>query len=234
MPKPAKVIVSGLKELLDEGYLLIEQYSLYGAWDYIPKAGEPEYTPDSMREYLKQNIRPQVFINWGSMVEDFFTKNRLNYLRLKHKVLGDDARKQSKYPVAVFLRTMRVLESLQENPELLEGYISDKIQTITYPEITYKDGVIKQGTRQHRFNYDEYVLLFDLLWPRRKISNIQGDVIKEQENTSREEVFKIKGVANLTRLKDLSTGIRKSMKDKQISLRLKYPDGVFLEVIQKQ
>jgi|JI10StandDraft_1071094.scaffolds.fasta_scaffold21210_11 hypothetical protein len=224
---------AGLKSLLSEGYLLIEQYNLYGIWDNIPKSGEPAYTPQSMDQYLKQNIMPGVFKSWQTKVDDYFTRSSLNYLKLKHRVNGQDSRKQSPYPVAVFLRTMRELEAINEDDKLATSYLTNNESYSSYPEITYADGVIKQGSREHRFNYDHYQKLFDLLWDRRKVCNLQGEITKEYLPTSREEIFKIRGLGDIGRLKDTATGVRKSMKQKKISLKLKYPDDVFIEVIQK-
>ena len=224
---------AGLKSLLGEGYLLIEQYNLYGIWDNIPKSGEAEYTPQSMDQYLKQNIMPRIFKNWQAKVEDYFTSTSLNYLKLKHRVNGQDSRKQSPYPVAVFLRTMKELEAVNEDEKLAASYLTNNESYSSYPEITYTDGVIKQGTREHRFNYEHYQELFDLLWDKRRICNLQGEIIKDYSPTSREEIFKIRGLGEIGRLKDTATGVRKSMKQKKISLKLKYPDEVFIEVIQR-
>ena len=225
--------LAGLKTLLNEGYMLIEQYNLYGVWDYIPKSHEVGFTDESMREYLKQNIMPRVFKGWSDKVEDHFSKNQLNYLKLKNRVLGNDSRKYSQFPVAIFIRTMRELELMQENQNLLNSYLAPESHSTTSPEITYKDGVIQQGTRKHRFNYDHYQDLFDLLWEKRRICDLQGNVQKEYEPTSRDEIFEIKGIGDIGRLKDTATGVRKSMKEKQISLKLKYPNAVFIEVIHK-
>lgn len=224
---------AGLKSLLSEGYLLIEQYNLYGIWDNIPKSGEPGYTEKSMHQYIKQNIMPGVFNGWQAKVEDYFTYSSLNYLKLKHRVNGQDSRKQSPYPAAVFLRTMRELEAINEDDKLAASYLANSESYLSYPEITYSDGVIKQGTREHRFNYEHYQKLFDLLWDKRRICNLQGQIIKEYSPTSREEVFKIRGLGDIGRLKDTATGVRKSMKEKQISLKLRHPEAVFIEVTQK-
>lgn len=224
---------AGLRSLLSEGYLLIEQYNLYGIWDNIPKSGEPGYTEKSMHQYIKQNIMPSVFNGWQAKVEDYFTKKSLNYLKLKHRVNGQDSRKQSPYPVAVFLRTMGELEAINEDDKLATSYLTNSESYSSYPEITYADGAVKQGTREHRFNYEHYQKLFDLLWDKRRICNLQGEITKEYSPTSREEIFKIRGLSDIGRLKDTATGVRKSMKEKQISLKLRYPEAVFIEVTQK-
>lgn len=236
MSKDAATI-SLLGEILSDGYVIIDDHDLHGIWEYIPTSDEPDWTNESFAEYVRQSANAKTYHTWGQRLESAFGTSDLDFLRFKHKTTSGDKRKLSQYPAARFVRMMRELDDIVHKMDILQQYKAFVKRPSSWPEIFYKDGLVTQGDKHHRYTDSQYIELLDLLWKPRRIVSPSGKTIKNETPLTRDDIFQKTSIKTYGRLQDIMTGIRKGTKTKngEITMRVysPKPNSVFVEVCQK-
>lgn len=223
-----------LKAHLREAYTVIDERNLYTIWEYIPKGSDPDFQGNSFNEGIRQGWEPKVYVEWADKIEDLFFANNLDYLKFKRVTSSFDPRKASSQPAALFVRKVKELERILENPAVFESYKTKEKQAAAWPHVTFRDGKVTQGSRTHTFSQPIYNKLLKTLWPNRRIETPTGTVLTEGKPIPRDKLNKIVGINGHRRFIDISTGIRKAMRIKSIGLNVMYPDDVILVVKQSR
>lgn len=221
-----------IKDHLHEAYKTIEERNLYGIWDYIPKSGDLDFKGDSFNEAVRQGIGFKSYDAWADTLEDLFLAHKLDYLKFKRVTVSGDSRKTSQEPAALFMRRVKELERIFEDPDLLASYGTKEKKPATWPRVEFSEGVVKQGARSHTFTVDRYGRLISALWPNRRIVSPTGAVLVEGKSISRDELNKIADIKGHRRFVDIATGIKKAMRSKGIGLNIMYPADAILIVKQ--
>jgi len=225
--------MDALKDHLRLAHIIIEERNLHDIWEYIPKSDDPEFKNDSFEEYVRQGINFSGYTEWSDSLEEIFFQNKLDFLRFKTKTRLGDARKTNNSPAYVFLKQAKELDEIIVSPQLLESYRTSEAKQASWQVVRYKDGVITQGNKTHTFNEGIYVKLFDYLWERRRTESPTGsELFTPEKPISREELNEELNIKDHARFTAIITGVRKAMKKKEISLRVLYPNNVYIVVRQ--
>lgn len=223
-----------LKEHLQEAHIIIDERNLYGLWDYVPTSNDPGFRDNSFNEAVRQGAYFKTYDDSTAKLEDLFFASSLDYLKFKRITTSGDERKNSKLPAALFIRKVKELERIFENPSVLESYKTKNKQAATWPRITFKDGTITQGARSHTFSQPIYTRLLQKLWKNRRIETPSGNELVKGKPIKRDALNKSVGLKDHQRFTDIATGIRKAMRSKSIALNVMYPDDVILVVKQSR
>lgn len=228
-------VVSKLGKILSDGYVIIDDFNLNDIWEHIPTSNEPDWQKESFSQYIKQSANSKQYINWETELRDIFDKNKLDFLRFTHNTTSGDARTLTQYPAARFIRMMRELDKIVHEQNVFNTYKSFIERPSSWPEISYLDGVVKQGNSSHKFTTQEYIEFFDLVWSSRRIVSPSKVIVIKEKPLSRKFIYDNTKIKNKSRLMSIITGIRKAMNDDSISLRAYSPteNSVFVEVCQK-
>lgn len=235
MPEKDDKALLDLSDLLHEARVIIDEQGLYDIWENIPKSSDPDFGKhgNSFYEAVKQNRFPGTFLKWSDKVEDVFFEYNLDYLKFKYVAESGDPRKLSQQHAAKFLRKVRALENIVDDPEVFKTYRVKKPKIQSWPPVEFVDGIVSQGKRQHRFNDEDYVKLINALWKNRRIESPSKSIVfKEGKPISRKELNRRAKIRDHARFKDMVTGIHKLLKGKRIGLKIIYPDQVCLVVTQ--
>ena len=223
-----------LKNHLQLARTIIDERGLYTIWEHVPKGGDPDFEGNSFNEAVRQGINFKTYDDWTATLEDLFFTNKLDYLKFKGLTLTRDGRKSSKLPAAIFMRKVKELERMFEEPSVMESYKTASKQAASWPPVAIKDSVVSQGARSHKFSEPVYPRLISKLWKNRRIETPSGIEIVKGKPAKRSILNKSVGIKDHQRFVDVTTGIRKAMKSKGIDLNVMYPDDVILVVRQNR
>jgi hypothetical protein len=221
-----------LKEHMRAARVIIDERGLYDIWERIPESGDSDFQNNSFNQFVKQGIYPGAYTEWARTLEDLFFINNLDYLKFKSRALTGDGRKTNKQPAAIFVRQVKELERIIDDPATLKSYETTEKLAASWPPITFKDGVVTQGSRVHVFTTSAANRLLETLWQQRRTETPSGQEIVTGKAIDRAQLHKAVGLKDHQRFVDVVTGIHKSMRAKGIHLTVKYPDRVILVVRQ--
>ena len=219
---------SRLKNLLNSGLSLVDRRNLYTTPE-IPKADEPGYRSfsHSMSEHMHQNGLPKDFESITKSITAIFKEEHLNHERFLLKTsppndnLRDSSAKQLK-------RQLYELDRIVHEPKYIESYVRKNLE---YP-VEFKDLVVHQGYKDHKFRDPIHAQVINFLWDTRQIVTKEGAVISKGSPTSRDDLLQNLDI-DWGRFTDIARGIHQSMKRKEILLHIAYPDHVQLIATQE-
>lgn len=216
-----------LKLVHEKGLVIVESQNLYGSWKKIPKGQR-----GSFNEMVKQNFNQKLYLDWWNEVEKVFSDNSLNFLRLKRKVFTHD--NSDNYGVGHATRLMvglDIIEKLIDKDEFLRSYKLTKPAVQQWQKIEYDGKTIKQGSdKLHTFSDDGCIRMLRVLWKDRLIVRAADDIIPEPSVHDWNEFGK-----RIDTTKATAQAINKAMREKKITLRVKYPkraNGLYLLATQ--
>jgi hypothetical protein len=224
-----------LSDLLHEARVIIDEQGLYDIWENIPRSSDPDFGKhgSSFYEAVKQNRFPGTFQKWSDKVEDVFFEYNLDHLKFKYVAESGDPRKLSQQHAAKFLRKVRALENIIDEPGVFKTFKTKKPLIQSWPPVEFVDGIVTQGNRKHKFNDEDYVKLINALWKNRRFESPSKSIVfKEGKPISRKELNRRAKIRDHARFKDMVTGVHKLLRDKRIGLKITYPDQVCLVVTQ--
>lgn len=225
-PNPVR---EALLTLLEEADHIIAKRKMYGLKKKIPKSSDKDFVSqdDSFGEVVRQGVNPQDFNEWYAKLEIVFIRFGMQIDKFKRKADSFDPTTESNTPAMTFLRRVAELEKMTESTEYLNLYFSPSVK----PVITYENGVLAQGGNSHRFTKKPHRDMLKLLWDDRGIVNGKGATLKQPKPTARKEIEFRLDVAH-DKLEGTARAITKGAKDANITLAVRYPKGVYLELVQ--
>lgn len=113
----------------------------------------------------------------------------------------------------------------------LEKELSTPNKISATNKITFRNGIIRQGSNSHTFREKELELLFRYLWRRKAIITQNKVVVQEAKPVSKEAIKTETGITP-GRLKTSVDSVNGALKRKGISVQIKMPSYVYLEIIQ--
>jgi hypothetical protein len=203
-----------LKVILEAGYELLEKQGVYST---------PEVK--TFEEYVRQGLGLNLYNSWFKSLENKFKDNKLNFKRFRSKTESNNSNSNS--PAVLFKHQLKELDEIVNNLEYFESY---KI-TPSHAVVEFKDGVIIQGYKSHKFKYDVYRNLLKLLWEGRRIITPDNKLLKQESLLQRDHVYNQLNI-NHERFKDIVRSTQIEMRRKSIDLNIRFPDSVFIEVVQ--
>lgn len=216
-----------LKLVHEKGLVIVESQNLYGSWKKIPKGQR-----GSFNEMVKQNFNQKLYLDWWNEVEKVFSDNSLNFLRLKRKVFTHD--NSDSYGIGHATRLMAgldIIENLIEKDEFLLSYKLTKPAAQQWQKIEYDGKTIKQGTdKLHTFSDGGCIRMLRILWEDRLIVRAADNINHEPSVHDWNEFGK-----RIDTTKATAQAINKAMREKKITLRVKYPkraNGLYLIAAQ--
>lgn len=220
--------LSRLEDVLNSGLILLNERNLYTTPE-IPKADEPGYRSfsHSIGEHMHQNGLPKDFENITGAISTIFIEEHLNYKKFLLKIsppndnLRDSSAKQLK-------RQLDELDRIVYEQKYIESYVRKNIE---YP-IEFKDNVVYQGYRDHKFRDPLHAKVIEFLWKNRRILDKDGVVLSDGTSVSREAMLKYLDL-EWDRFTDVLRAIHRSMKRKDILLHIAYPNQIQLVTTQE-
>lgn len=223
----SKNTVFELKKLYEKGEIIVEAQNLYGSWKKIPKGQR-----GSFNEMVKQNFNQKLYFEWWSEVEKVFSENDLNFLRLKRKVFTHDT--SENYGVGHASRLMSaldIIETLIDRDEQLNSFKLTKPAVQQWHKIEFDGKTVNQGVnKSHTFTDEACIEMLKKLWNDRHIVRA---VDKAELPPSVHEWKEFGKRVDTT--KATAQAINKAMREKHITLRVKYPqkaNGLYLLATQ--
>jgi len=217
-----------LKKLYEQGLEIVETNNLYGAPRKIPKNQS-----ESFNEMMRQNIYPAIYKRWWDTAESYFSNNSLNFLRFKKKIYAIES--SSDYDVGhagYLLTALDELEKMIDKPSYSEAYKLSAKRVQRWPGVDYKNGVIRQGDKFHKFSNEAAINMLNKLWIKRRIIQPDKTTVSMGEVTAWSEFTK-----TIDSNKGTAQAINKSMREKGITLSVIYPkrlNGLLLIATQKR
>lgn len=218
-----------VKRLYESALAIIDERNLYTIKQEIKK-----HTDGSFGEYLRQNIKPQVYEAWWHDVQSSFSKVGLNFLRFKKKIL--QYRPQENHAVApagYLMLGVVELEAMISSTSYFDEYRLSSKTIQSWPSVKYKNGVIDNGVDLHDFlkSNKDAISMLDQLWNGREIISPSNTLLRTAQSKSWDDL----SVKSIDSGKYTAHAINKAMRAKDINLRVKFPrnKGVFISVTQK-
>jgi hypothetical protein len=203
-----------LQLILEDGYRLLDKMGVYAT----PKI-------DNWDEYVRQGFGQNWYENWVDSIKKKFIEHHLNFPRFKTRTMSSNKKADS--PAVRFKNQILELDSLVNDKVQFDAY---KLAP-THPEVEFKDGTIIQGYNHHQFRYDIYRDLLFILWDNRRIVNPNNQVLQAETPFPRSKIYNQLKI-NHDRFKDIVKSIKIEMRRKNIDLDIKFPNDVFIVVVQ--
>lgn len=216
-----------LKILLQAGYELQVEKDVFQV-HRVPRSWEPGFTNKSMREYLHFGASGHIdYKTYTYSIKNTFVVFGLNFTKFTSRTETINSKVDPDSPAGLLTRQLRELESITTELSIFESYILPSL----HEKVEFEHGVISQGLEDHKFRDNKHRDLVRILWDRRQIKSPNGEILKKDVPTTRNEVYKKLSVDH-ERFKDIVRAIKIEMKRKNIDLDVKFPKDVVLVVVQ--
>jgi hypothetical protein len=221
-------VVKKLKLVLEEGYALLDQRGVYKT-PKIPKAVEKDFVSPihSFRELIRQGVYPADYQDWAKQIYEIFIESKLDYKKFRFMTESIDTRTESDTPAAIFKNRLRELDSIVNDAKIFDSYLLLPAN----PEVKYAEGIVTQGYMSHLFTHPHHQKLILLLWQGRKIISPRGKELKSEKPMPKKILLEELNIKP-ARLETVIRSIKRAMNRKEIGLTIKYPNNVYIEVIQ--
>lgn len=123
---------------------------------------------------------------------------------------------------------MAVLKKTCDDKKYLASFLDPATHEKEFAEVTYEAGIVSYLGKSHPFVNHEYIALFNYLWPHRRVLR-DGKPSQEGNPLAKAAVLRATKLSN-ERLRAMSNNVRKELYNKDIKVKLKMPDRVFLEI----
>lgn len=224
----AKIIPS----LLEEGYSIADRNKLYGIRKKIPKSHESDFNQDenNFGHFVQYSVNGNVYENWIEQVVTSFDGLGLQGSKLRIKINDFDPSVESNLPAQKFMRTLREIERITEDPNYLKSY--EKLNSL--PTVKFYNGILSQGANSHTFQ-TLYTEAISFLWVGREIRN-QNDQVTLSAKPKTQSMFEQQTGIKRSQLANFAKALRQIQSKKNIHIQLKYPrnsNNIFLVVHEK-
>lgn len=203
-----------LKLVYEKGLNIIESRDLYSVWESIPK-----HDQKSFDEFARQNMSPDIYKEWWQLLQEEFSKSSLNFLKIKRKSLKvTDIRNNSIGHASRLVKALNELERMIEDKDYLNTYMIEGRDVHSWSVINFNNDTVTQGASNfHRFTDPDAQKMLSILWESRAILK-PYDKLKNTDGATGWEKLPWK----IERAKGIAQAINKSMRQKNISLRVSH------------
>lgn len=215
--------------LLEKGYAIAEENSLFGIRKKIPKNHELDFNEneDNFGHYIRYSVNSSIYENWIEHAVETFRGLGLQESKLIVKINDFDPSVESNLPAQKFIRALEEIEKIAENPDYINSYL--KLNSL--PPVKFHGGTLSQGVYSHRFQ-GLYADAISFLWDGREIQNQEHKVVRAA-NPKKQSMLEQKAGIKQSQLDNFAKALRQIQRKKNIHIQLKYPrnsSSVFLVV----
>lgn len=237
MQKELSEYATSLRPLLDEAYRIADAINTVQTPEYIGDADLPGYDEKHMIRTI-QGVRLKKGIPvWFDNIDKKFAEIGLNYEKFIAEInLSRENQLQNFLRLERFHLSLKELKRIYEDNDYLISYLSYTEQKKfddaknSKLEVEYRGGTVSQGNQSHAFANAEYIALLNYLWEFRRINRTINP--KEETQKTKAMIKKVTGIDD-KRLAAIAVGIKKELGAKNIDVKLRRPDRVYLEVNQR-
>lgn len=154
-----QVVAQKLRAILEDGYKKREEQDIFQV-QRVPRSGEPGFDSDCFRKYLKFGANgSQPYRDYTNSIKDIFEDFGLSFARFRNNTESINPKTDADSPAGLFVRQLQELDKIVND----ESYFTSYILPTAHGEVMFKDGVIAQDYKQHKFRHDKHRDLLDLL-----------------------------------------------------------------------
>jgi predicted metalloenzyme YecM len=219
-----------LEPLLNEAYEIGHAKNMALEPEYVGDIDRPDYNRKFGAKWIQQQRIYEGIPTWINKVEDKFNELGINFRKFTAEYTS-----LKPADMQVITRNERfdfaytVFRRIAEDKDYLITYLDPHVKEMMFSnQVTYSGGTVSYGDLRHPFMNVDYIALFNLLWPNRKIVNSDGNIEAGVPKT-RAAVNRATGI-NDARLAAMAVNVKKELWDKGIPVKLKRPSHIYLEI----